>query len=307
MHNPVKFRIFYNQTIFPELMRLDKQRRRMLRRIFLSLLLMLGLAALLLYIQIMVIALVAVIPFIIYIYYQFGQIKKFKQEFKPRVVELILDFIDDGLLFGDLKYDAKKKVSIEKFIRSNIFGARPAIYDGEDYIEGRIGDVEFEMSELHVEEFSRVRSRLDLVFKGIFVRAKFFHPLKGSLLVLPKDRLPFISNALKTYIRHNGQPMDAFVRHRKFTKPYTVYGTANTKVGELLPNHLMDFILEARKKTGEIYLSIFKDNCYIAISNEKDILEPKIFQSNVSFELVREFYDDIYTALYIGEELDKAH
>jgi len=307
LHNPDNFRIFYNQTIHPELMRLDKQRRRMLRRIFLSSLLMVGVAALLYSVHIFVVALIAALPFAYYIFIQYKRIQKFRENFKPRVVELVLDFIDDGLLFGDLKYDAKGKISPDKFQKSNIFGARPAVYEGEDYIEGRIGDVEFEMCELLVEEFSRVRKRLDRVFRGIFVRAKFFYPLNGSLLVLPRSALPQRSEALKAYIRQNGQVMDPFVRHKKFLNTYTVYGNKNTKVSELLTEELMDFILASRNKTGEIQMSIFNENCYVAITNEKDILEPKIFQSNVSFELVREFYDDIYAALYIVTALDKAH
>ncbi len=307
MQNPDEFRIFYNQTIHPELMRLDKQRIRMLRRMSLSLLLMVGVAALLMAVGIFVLALIAAIPFGLYIFYQYRQIQEFKAKFKPRVVELILDFIDDDLLFGELKYDAKRKIPFDKFFKSNIFGVRPAVYEGEDFIEGRIGDVEFEMSELLVETFSRVRKRLDLVFRGIFVWAKFFYPLHGTLLVLPRRSLPKRSEALKAFIRQGGQVMDPFVRHQRFLEIYTVYGSKNSKVSELLPQNLMDFILVARERTGEIQLSIFQENCYVAISNNKDILEPKIFQSNVSYELVREFYEDIYVALYIISALDEAH
>ena len=101
--------------------------------------------------------------------------------------------------------------------------------------------------------------------------------------------------------------MDPFVKHKKFLDKYTVYGSKNTKVQELLPPNLMDFILIARERTGEIQMSIFNENCYIAINNDKDILEPKILQSNVSFQLVREFYEDIYVALFIVTALDQAH
>lgn len=258
-------------------------------------------------IHIFVVALVALIPFVIYIYLQIKKIQQFRADFKPRVVELILDFIDDDLLFGDLKYNAKGKVGIDKFFKSNIFGVKPAVYDGEDYIEGRIGDVEFEMSELLVEEYSRVRKRLDLVFRGIFVRAKFHYPLNGTLLVFPQAYLPKRTEALKAFIRSNGQPMDPFVKNKKFLDTYTIYGSKNTKVQELLTEELMDFIMVARERTGEIQLSISKENCFVAITNEKDILEPKIFQSNISYELVREFYEDIYVALFIVTALDRAH
>ena len=75
----------------------------------------------------------------------------------------------------------------------------------------------------------------------------------------------------------------------------------------LLPLELADFILFARERIGEIQMSIFQENCYVAIDNDNDILEPRVFQSNVSYELVREFYEDIYVALQIVLALDEAH
>lgn len=305
--NPAQFRIFYNQTIHPELVRLDRKRRKMLWRIAISVVLMTGLMALLYLIGIFVLALLAAIPFVIYISYLAAQVQKFKQTFKPQVVKLVLDFIDDGALFGDLTYKPKGMVSKEKFYRSAIFGVMPSVYRGEDLIEGRIGDVEFEMSEIDAEVFSRVRNRMVDVFRGVLLRAKFFYPLHGTLLVVPRSALPDISQAVKSFIGHGGQVMDAFVKHKKFSQVYAVYGSKNTKVQELLPRHLLDFLLHHTEEYGDIYLSIFKENCYVAITSEKDILEPKIFQSNVSFELVREFFDDIYVALHVVSELDRAH
>lgn len=307
MANTDNFRIFYNQSIQPELVRLDQQRRQLLRRMMFSLALWAGIAVLLFYLQIFVVALFALLPFGVYLSVMFSRFRKFVLNFKPRVVKLILDFIDDGLLFGDLKYNPKGKIELKKFLWSSLFGARPAVYDGEDYIEGRIGDVEFEMSELRVQEFSRVRARLDDVFRGVFVRAKFFAPLKGALLVLPRKELPQLSEAVKDFVRNGGQAMDGFVRHEEFRRVFTVYGSRNAKVADLLPEELMDFMLRYRKRKGEVYLSIFGKNCYAALTSKKDILEPKLFQSNVSFELVREFYEDIDAALFVVMALDRSH
>jgi hypothetical protein len=307
MHHPEQFRIFYNHTIHPELKRLDKHRQRLLRLMLFSALLMVVVMALLYYIRVFVVVLIASIPFVLYISFIIHRIRTFTLDFKPRVVKLILDFIDDSPLFGDLKYDPKKKIPKDIFMRSMIFGTHPAVYDGEDYIEGRIGDVEFEMCELNVKEFSRVRERLDPVFRGIFVHATFFYPPKGALLVMPIARLPQFSEVIKDFVRNGGQNLDGFVRHEKFRKVYTIYGSRNLKVNDFLPDELMDFILAYRERTGEIYLSLFGKNCYVAITHDKDILEPKIFQSNVSFELVREFYDDIYVALYMVTALDVSH
>lgn len=305
--NPEQFRIFYNQTIHPELVRLDRKRRGMLLRIGISLVLMLGVVALVYQIGVLVVALLVAIPFFAYISFLAAQIKKFSETFKPKVVQLVLDFIDDGPLFGDLAYRPKAKVALQKFQASGIFGVNPAVYEGEDFIEGRIGDVEFEMSELKVEELSRVDASLRPVFRGIFLRAKFFHALQGKLLLVPRLLLPDLSEAVKAFIGQGNVPVDAVLRHPKFTKHYAVYASRNAKVNELLPKHLLDFILLHSKIHGPVHLSLFGQNCFVATTNEKDILEPKIFRSNVSFELVEEFYDDIYVALHIVQELDRAH
>ncbi len=307
MANTDNFRIFYNQSIQPELIRLDRQRRQLLRRMMFTAVLWTGIAVLLFYLQIFVIALFALLPFGVYISVMIARFRKFVLTFKPRVVKLILDFIDDGLLFGDLKYNPKGKIEPQKFLWSSLFVTRPAVYEGEDFIEGRIGDVEFEMCELKVQEYSRVRQRLDDVFRGVFIRAKFFYPPKGALLILPRHELPQLSESVKAFVRNGGQAMDGFIRHEEFRKIYTIYGSRNTKVAELLPDELMDFILKYRKKSGEIYLSLIGKICYVAISNKKDILEPKLFQSNVSYELVREFYEDIDAALYMVMALDRSH
>ena len=305
--NPSEFRLFYNQTIHPELMRLDKQRLRMLRLIGFSALLMLGVGVLVYALSEFLFAALASLPFMGYIIVVVGRVRRFTEDFKPKVVRLVLDFIDDGPLFGDLRYDAKRRVPIEKFLRSQLFITRPAVYEGEDFIEGRIGDVEFEMSELKVEEYSKVRQRLDSVFRGVFLRAKFKYPPKGAVMVLPRARLPYLSETVKAYVRTGGQNMDSFIRNQKFRETYITYGHRNTKVTDLLTEEMMNFIIGYRKQKGEICLSINSENCYIGIWNPKDILEPSILQSNVSYELVREFYEDIYVALFVVMELDKAH
>jgi hypothetical protein len=301
------FRLYYNQTIQPELRRLDRYRLRLLRMIFFSALIMLALVALLTYLDVFVLALIAMIPFGLHISYLAFKVRKFVQTFKPSVVRLILDFIDDGLLFGSLQYEAERMISPAKFLDSKIFVTSPAIYKGEDFIEGRIGDVEFELCELLVKEFSRVRERLDLVFRGVFIRARTFHPLSGALLVMPRRTLPDRSESIKEYVRMGGRCLDGTVRHQAFREIFTVYGPVDTRMQDVLPEELMDFMVETFRVRGNIYFSFSGHHIYAAISNPKDILEPLWFSSNISFELVREFYEDINMALFVIMAIDRSH
>ncbi len=307
MQSEKTFQQYYNTTIQPELRRLDKQRVRLLRWLLMSSVFLLAVAVFTFWLKILVVALVFCIPAVLYLGYLWRQIQKFRQEFKPRIMRLVLDFMDDGLLFGELKYDQHRKIPLVTFINSQIFGVMPAVYEGEDYISGRIGDIEFELCELKVEEFSRVRARLDPVFRGIFINAVFKHPPKGTLLVLPRTQLPQLANSVKSFVAMGGINVEGLLRHAEFKKVYTVFGTRNVRIDALLTKELMDFILHFRQRNGEMYLSFYGKNIFAGIVNEKDILEPKLFQSNVSYDLVREFYEDVYVALNLVMAFDEAH
>jgi hypothetical protein len=56
-----------------------------------------------------------------------------------------------------------------------------------------------------------------------------------------------------------------------------------------------------------MYFSFQGNQIYMAVTEQKDILEPKLFQSNVSFELIREFFEDIHLLLEIVEDFEATH
>ena len=62
-------------------------------------------------------------------------------------MNLILDFIDDSINYGTLKYDANGGLDKKTFLSSNIFTPRSVSYTSEDYIGGNIGSIAFELSE----------------------------------------------------------------------------------------------------------------------------------------------------------------
>lgn len=302
------FRVFYNQSIHPELMRLDRKRRRLLRLIFVSTLLLMGIIVFELMLNILVVTLVMMIPIVFYITYLSFQVQKFRQNFKPKVVELILDFIDDDPNFGTLSYKAKKKIPLETFMKSNIFEVRPAVYEGEDYIAGRFGEIEFELSELNVREFSRVRNRLNYVFRGVFLHAKFNHFVKGRVLILPRDFRQYLSRTIKKFNAKGGKSIDPFIKNQKFKKEFMSMASQDANIRDLLSKDMQNAILKYIDKADKyVYFSFQGNNIYIAVTEPKDLLEPKLLQSNVSFDLVKEFFEDIHLLLRVVEDFDLNH
>lgn len=303
-----EFRIFYNHTIHPELMRLDQQRKRLLLLLFLSLLFLAGVILFEIFVGVWFISLLLSLPIGIYISYLGYRIRRFTRIFKPQVVNLILDFIDDSVNYGALQYDAKGGLSKDRFLESLLFGTNADLYEAEDYIKGSIGSIAFELCELNVREFSRVRSRLNYVFKGIFLHAQLEESLQGTIVILPREYRQYLSRAIRDVVGTGARNINDMMRSEEFREDFLSYATRDAKVRDLLSVDMQNILVAYRAETGkEIYISFIDKNVYLAITGDRNILEPYFFQSNISFELVREFYEDIMMLLDIVEDFDKLH
>ncbi len=303
-----QFRLYYNHSIHPELLRLERMRRRNLILISVSSVLLLGLIGLTLYLNVLAITLFIMLPISFYITWLVYRIRQFVLTFKPNVVNLVLDFIDDGLNFGTLKYDSKRFIAKEQFKASMLFSSVANEYQGEDYIWGKIGELDFEMCELNVREFSRVRNRLNYVFKGVFLHAVFNKPLRGSIIILPKEFKQYLSRSIKAFNLLRAKPVAAGTLDERFEAHFISYATADAHTSSLLSSEMQEALVSYRLKTGkEIYASFIESDIYIGVTEPKDILEPFIFSSNVSFELVREFYEDIELLVSIVQDFDRHH
>ena len=303
-----EFRIFYNHTIHPELMRLDRQRKRLLWLLFASFLFVIGIILLEIFVKIWLITLLLSLPIGIYISYLGYRIRLFIRTFKPQVVNLILDFIDDSVNYGDLKYDAKGGLPKKRLFESKLFGTRADVYEAEDYITGSIGNIGFELCELNIREFSRVRSRLNYVFRGIFLHAKLEESLKGTIVILPREYRQYLTRAIREVRSTGARNINEMMRSQEFRETFISFATRDAKLRRLLSEDMQNILVQYREETGkEIYISFINKNIYLAITNDRNILEPYLFRSNVSFELVREFYEDIVMLFEIIEDFDALH
>ena len=298
------FRIFYNQTIFPELVRLDRSRIRLLRLLALSGVLLLVLLVLQALLQVLLLTLVLAIPIGIYLLYLLYRVRQFRLDFKPKIMRLVLDFIDDSPNVGTLAYDAKRKVDLAHFERSMLFESKADQYAGEDFINGDVNNVPFELSELRVREYSRVRERLNYVFAGVFFHARFPDAAKGAVVLLPRKFEQYLTRPLKALYRQRFVPADIYITNEAFRAYYLAYTVSKSRTNRILTPELQDTIIDYQQRTGaDIYLSFVGSHLYVAVTEHKDLLEPHLWQSNVSFELVREFYQEIRTLLDILEAI----
>lgn len=303
-----EFRIYYNHSIHPELIRLERNRLRLLGLLFFSSILLVTVVLLEIYLGVLALALVLMIPIGAYIVYLLNRIRKFRQLFKPHIMNLILDFIDDGLNYGTLSYESKGLISRQCFLDSRIFSTGAPFYQGEDYISGKVGEMDFELCELLVQEPSPVRNRLDYVFKGIFLHATFNEEAEGTIVVWPRELRQYLTKSIRAFTWDGGINVDHEILNEKFREHFLTYATEETHVISILSDPMQEAIVRYREQSGkEMYISFIDRKIYAAITEPKDILEPFIFRSNLSFELVREFFEDINLALSIIEDFDQTH
>ncbi len=313
-----KFRIYYNETIYPELVILERERRKLILLMFGALIIFLALGYLAVEAHVPALTLFLWVPVIAYGSYIGYRIGTFRDNFKPRVVDLILDFIDEGqkrqeprAVYKDmeaarrrLRYDYKKYIPLERFQKSGIFVEPPTIYKGEDYIEGSVGSAHFEMCELDVRKLSYVRPGYEPIFRGVFFYSNFHRALSSSVVILPKGDRQFLMSTIKGITKKGGRQV-MISDPIEFNDIFLVYTNSNAPIEKMLTKQTFDAILNYQKTTDkEIYVSIVQSDIYLAVSNSKDILEPRFLSSNVRFELVKEFFEDLMLIISIIEDFD---
>ncbi len=302
------FRIYYNHSIYPELLRMERLRKRLLRLMAFTVLLLVGIVILLIQVQLVIVAAAVAIPLVFYIAYLGYRIRQFVLAFKPRIVELIIDFIDDGVNMGELVYQPKRTISRERFLASQLFGTDAPVFSGEDYISGVVGQTPFALSELTVREVSPVRTRLETVFRGVFLHATFPEITRGQLILWPRSEAQYLTRSIKAFTRDGAVNVDHEILNGDFRLTFAAFAMPDTHVIGILPEPMQEAIVQYLRATGKTLFLSFQDRkIYAALAEPKDILEPYIFQSNVSFELIREFFSDIQLLLKIIEDFDRTH
>lgn len=303
------FRRYYNTHIFPELQRTERLRKRLLTLIFLSALIIFLILTISAYLGVVLISLFLIMPITFYIFYLGYQIQKFRQTFKPRIVGLILDFMNEQLNFTNLSYDPRQMIPKLLFQQSNIFTTPAQYYVGEDFIKGMVGEMPFALSELVVRDMSSMTNKLQDVFEGVFLHAIFAEEdTQGTIVVWPRKRKHFLTKSIKEFNFQGGVNVDHEINDPFFREHFLVYATEDTHVQGILSEPMQDALGRYVEITGkDIYLSFIDRNIFTAISEERDLLEPSIFTSNIHFDLIREFYFDIMLVLKIVEDFDQTH
>ncbi len=325
------FRWFYDDELRPRLVRVDRERRRLLHEFFLYFLVS-GLCAALFFVGLFFAFLdVAVsgkasmpyhlVAYALLCWFLFKRWRwrlsvseaGLRRSYKTIIVKPIASFVDRGLVFH------ANLALPPVYLRQSRFFPWWNDCVSEDYVQGFIGKVDVLISEVHAKEKSEDGSGAP-VYHGIIASFKFNKEFPCSATIAypvshfktADDRIPVLSKILsvvdsvvESLEGKDGEFQRVVMEDEEFNRHFVVYGTDQVWSRYVLSPSLMARILEFRRKAGrDIYVSFAAGQLFMGIRYDKDLFEPTLFQSLVSYERAKEHFDVIRLFFAVVKDLD---
>jgi hypothetical protein len=298
MQREQDFRHFYKSDIVHSLVYTEKERKSIVTRIILAVVLpVLGVPSLIvlwrqtheeLY---LVPALVLFIGAPIYINKLFGD-TQFYKNFKRKIIGKIIKYINPTL-----EYDNLQKVDDVEYDNSKFFDNTNTIIYGDDHVSGVINDVRIEFSELLAEfksESDKKEFSNKYQFRGIFFLGEFRRNfpcefvVKSSSLTLDGHNPSLVSN----------EQFNKFFKIKVFSKP--------EGLNSVLTPAVVNIILTMQQRIHNDFMVSFADNrIYIGIYHDEDLFEPTLFQSMMNYDKIKGYFDDLFYPLIFIEDITK--
>lgn len=229
--------------------------------------------------------------------------KGYVSDFKVGLIRKIVHFIDEHL-----SYDPTGCIPRSVFMDSKIFRTRPNRYKGDDLVDGKIGATQIRFSELdavHESGSGKNRSRVT-IFKGLFFIADFNKNFRTETIVLPdtaEKLFGWLGEKLQSMNIFRGQLIK--LEDPEFEQNFVVYGQDQIEARYILSPSLMQRIVDFKKRTGQkVYLSFVGSMVYVAIWINRRLFEPRLFNTLLDFEPVRQYFEDLQLAIGIVDDLN---
>ena len=300
---------FYYKTLYPVLLKLEEDRKNIKKRIIsvaiLYTLIVFGVFFAILghfnfeafiYVGIFYVATLASI-------YRY-LISDYTSDFKAKIIAPLIYEIDKNL-----NYLPKLHIPTTEFNHSQLFINRPDRVSGNDYVRGKIDDIEIAFSDFHAEKKykdSKGRESWETIFQGLFIISDFHKEFHGRTIILPDTAQSLFGNLIGSWLQANNFSRNELIKmdNVAFEKEFVVYGTDQIEARYILTHTLMQKLLNYKKKTKHpIYVSFIGGKIYMAIEYNDDMFEPSIFHSLLEYKIAMKYVATLHLAIGIVEEL----
>ncbi len=236
-----------------------------------------------------------------------GLRQQYYQTYKGKLISAVIQAINPELQYNNSQY-----ITQNEFVCSQIFDRDVDRYKGEDWLKGRLGNTDFECSEIHAEykevtrdSKGRRKTTYRTIFKGIFMKADFHKHFSGQTFVLTDIAESSFGTWLGTKFQNmSGKGELVYMENVDFEKQFVVYSTDEVEARYILTINMLERILELKRKFNcDVQLSFIDSFVYIAIPSY-DILELDIKESPLNQEVVYKIYEELKMCFDIIDDLN---
>lgn len=254
-------------------------------------------------IALLLLVLWAVIGVLVYKKVFFKRLQKIRQQFKQKVIQEIVQFVDPNL-----KYFEEQLISKEEYEASKLFPVAADYYYGEDYMLGKSDNVSYKFSELHTQfvmKDHRGRKAFFTIFNGLFFIARLKENFSSHTIILPDTAQKYFGELGKYVNQWNIFRNEIVaVDNEAFNKEFVVYSDNKEETQKLMTSALVERITNFKKKTGhKVLISFVDNNVNVAIPLKQDLFEPPVFTTMLNYFLIEENYHYIKLIVGISDDL----
>ena len=219
---------------------------------------------------------------------------EYRVNYKLKIVLPIIASIDRSY-----KYFYDSHISPKRFLSSGLYKITPDRFRGDDLIQGTVGDIGFEMSEMKItkaEEDSHTS-----VFNGLFIVFDLPLELENETYILPNNSdLPFGFQSENQGLRYHGKRISFADEH--FNHSFSVFGFNEEESRRILrPKAQIDLRRLAEKIDKAICVSFKESQAYCTITFHEKLFEPKLFEDGECPSIIKAIHNQVS----IVEELGK--
>jgi hypothetical protein len=133
--------------------------------------------------------------------------------------------------------------------------------------------------------------------------------MHGGVLCLPDVHRKYLSRSERAFHLEGGRRVREGI-FPDFEAVFDTYATPDVRVKDVISEEFQKAVLRFRQyfqgqnRKKEIYFSIIGDKIYLALWEDRNLLEPSLFRNNANFDTVQEFYEDIRMLLELVMEVD---
>jgi hypothetical protein len=210
--------------------------------------------------------------------------------------------------FPELSYHPEAFVGKDFYDECDLFRKQLDTYSGNDLFRGKVGEVDFEFSELLCQYTSGVGDRriTHTAFRGFFFVGDFHRDLHFHTKIEPdlaENLFGVAGRGIQRFFSSDKRKL-VDLENLQFERVFKVTAADQVEARFILTPKFMERLLDFYKRVGDrVHLSFCNGRMFLAISTTHDYFEPGVFGDILSRKDLMKFIDMLLLLFSVADEL----